>query len=253
MKSQPLFKPHPDGEQYLISFAGVVLICGDTIYGDPAETTPAGRSNAMRMADRALQEAEKRGFKHTNTVWALMRRNQPNPRLRNLVQEAANLIPKDVQTTILDETMRSSSPEFSAAPLITATKHPGQHEPEVNPRFLRPGPDGIDPRFWAAGSELKRIANEQGQDAIHKPEHAHLYGQMLRFAPKALREEMDAKAKELGLLPKATHVGENGQPVFSAQQLADTHGVSVEEVERFIAQSGIDPDDLYTGPVHPLQ
>ena len=61
MKSQPLFKPHPDGEQYLISFAGVVLICGDTIYGDPAETTPAGRTNAMRMADRALQEAEKRG------------------------------------------------------------------------------------------------------------------------------------------------------------------------------------------------
>ena len=41
--------------------------------------------------------------------------------------------------------------------------------------------------------------------------------------------------------------------MFSAQQLADTHGVSVEEVERFIAQSGIDPDDLYTGPVHPLQ
>ena len=76
---------------------------------------------------------------------------------------------------------------------------------------------------------------------------------MLRFAPKVLREEMDAKAKELGLLPQATHVGEDGQPVFSTQQLADTHGVSVEEVERFIAQSGIDPDDLYTGPVHPLQ
>ena len=253
MKSQPLFKPHPDGEQYLISFAGVVLICGDTIYGDPAETTPAGRSNAMRMADRALQEAEKRGFKHSSTVWSLMRRNEPNPRLRNLVQEAANLIPKDVQTTILNEEMRNSSAEVSTSPLVTATKHPGQHEPESNPKFLRPGPDGIDPRFWAAGHELERIARMEGKEAIHKPEHAHLYVQMLRFAPKVLREEMDAKAKELGLLPQATHVGEDGQPVFSTQQLADTHGVSVEEVERFIAQSGIDPDDLYTGPVHPLQ
>ena len=252
MKSQPLFKPHPDGEQYLISFAGVVLICGDTIYGDPADTTPAGRTNAMRMADRALQEAEKRGFKHTSTVWALMRRNQPNPRLLNLVQEAANLIPKDVQTTILNETMRSASPEFSPAPLITATKHPGQHEPESNPRFLRPGPDGIDPRFWAAGHELKRIAQVEGKDAIHKPEHAHLYVQMLRFAPKDLRAEMDAKAKELGLLPQATHVGEDGQPVFSVQQLADTHGVSVEEIERLILLSGIGGDP-YTGPVHPLQ
>jgi hypothetical protein len=63
----------------------------DLAFRDPTETTPQGRTNAMRLVERFLQEAEKRGFKQTSTVWALMRRNTPNPRLANLVQEAMGL------------------------------------------------------------------------------------------------------------------------------------------------------------------
>ena len=76
---------------------------------------------------------------------------------------------------------------------------------------------------------------------------------MLRYAPKDLRAEMEAKADELGLIPKATHVKADGSPVYSKEQLAAAHGVSVEEVDRFLTQAQIDPDDLYSGPVYPIQ
>lgn len=253
MPKNPMFQPHPDGEQFIVNLAGVVLICGSTIFGDPTETSPQGRTNAMRLVERFLQEAEKRGFKHTSTVWALMRRNTPNPRLANLVQEAMGLLPNDVQAQIIASTKATASTPTPAIQLVTATRHPGQHEPETNPHLLRPGPDGIDPRFWAAGNELKRIAAEEGEDAIHKPEHAHLYAKLFRYAPKDLRADMEAKADELGLIPKATHVKADGSPVYSKEQLAAAHGVSIEEVDRFFAQVEIDPDDLYDGPVFPVQ
>lgn len=254
MSKKPMFIPNPDGsEGYLVNLAGVLLMTGDVIFGDPAETTPTGRANAMRMVERILQEAEKRGFKHTSTVWNLMRRNEPNRRLANLAQEAMDLIPKDVQGQIMQEELSNARDGACATPPLLAKKHPGKHEPESNPRFLRPGPDGVDPRFMAAGQELKRIAEEEGEDAIHKPEHAHLYAKMMRFAPKDLREEMEAKAHELGLIPKATHVGEDGQALYSVEQLANANGVSLAEMEQFIVDADIDPDDLHCGPVYPLQ
>lgn len=133
MPKNPMFQPHPDGEQFIVKLAGVVLICGSTIFGDPTETTPQGRTNAMRLVERFLHEAEKRGFKHTSTVWALMRRNTPNPRLANLAQEAMGLLPNDVQAQIIASTKAAASMPTLAVHLVTATRHPGQHEPETNP------------------------------------------------------------------------------------------------------------------------
>lgn len=92
---------------------------------------------------------------------------------------------------------------------------------------------------------------KEGKNAIRKPEHAHLFAQLHKFAPESFKQEMAAKAREMDLLPKATHVGEDGQVVFTSQQIAEKHGISVEEVERFIAHA--DLDDLYNGPVFPIQ
>lgn len=253
MSKNPMFKLHPDGEQLLINLAGCVVLAGDTIFGDPTETTPQGRTNAMRLVDRFLQEAEQRGFKHASTVWALMRRNDCNERLANLVQDAMNLIPNAMQAQIIQEVVGMANAAPPIGQLVTATKHPGQHEPESNPRFTRPGPDGVDPRFWEAGRALIEIRKREGAGATHKPEHAHLYAQVHRFAPDSFKKEMLAMAKEMDLMPKATHVGADGQVVYTTQQIAEKHGISIEEVERFIAQSGINQDDLYSGPVFPLQ
>ncbi len=252
MAKNPMFMPNPNGsDEYLVNLAGVVLLSSDAIFGDPSEATTQGRTNAMRLVERTLQEAEQRGFTQSSTVWALMRRNDFNPRLKNLVQEAVDRIPNEIQAQIIHSIRNAASAKAASHPLVTATKHPGRHEPETNPRFTRPGPDGIDPRFWEAGRALRSVAEKEGKAAIHKPEHAHLFAQMHMFAPEAFKQEMVAKAMEMNLLPKATHVGEDGQVVFTSQQIADKHGISVEEIESLIAKAGL--HDLYTGPVFPLQ
>lgn len=243
MKREPPFKPDPTQPgEYIINLAGSVLLAGDAAYGNPADTTPEGQAVAHALIERFLKVATAHGFKQADILHALLRRNQPAARLVNLTIDAMNCIPKQLRIPIIEETFGTKGMPTEQA-----------FAPDYPADATRPGPDGVDPRFWAAGHELQRIATEEGADAIHKPEHAHLYSQMLRFAPEPLKSEMRAKAREMGLLPKVTHVGEDGQAVFSAEQLAQTHGVSVGEVERFIEQAGIEPGDFYTGPVHPLQ
>lgn len=252
MAKNPIFVPNPDGsDSYLVNLAGAVLLTADVIFGDPSQTTPQGRTNAMRLVERTLHEAEKKGFVLSSTVWALLRRNDFNPRLKNLVQEAVGMIPNNVQGQIMQDLLETTRTDNPSVPLVTATKHPGRHEPETNPRFTRPGPDGIDPRFWEAGRALRTVMEKEGKAAIHKPEHAHLFAQMHMFAPESFKREMAAKAREMDLLPKATHVGEDGQVVFTSQQIADKHGITVEEVEGLIARAGL--DDLYSGPRFPIQ
>lgn len=193
-----------------------------------------------------LEQATAHGFKQSDTLHALLRRNDGGRRVMNLASDAMEAMPMDVRKRVMED-------GFKVTLRLVKEITPDRREPETNPNFVRPGPDGVDPRFWAAGHELQRIAELEGRDAIHKPEHAHLYGQMMRFAPEPLKSEMRAKAEEMGLFPKVTHVGEDGQAVFSAEQLAATHGVPVEAVHQFMEEAGIDSGDLYTGPVHPLQ
>ncbi len=251
-KKKPMFIPNPDGSDgYLITLAGCVILAGDSIFGDPTATTPEGRTNAMRMVERTLQEAEMRGFTQSSAVWALMRRNDCNPRLKNLVREAVDLIPNERQGEIMREVVSTRASAIPGVPLVTATKSPRAYEPETDPRALRPGPNGVDPRFMAAGEELERIAQRDGKDAIHKPEHAHLYMTMMRYAPPDLRAEMSAKLREKDLLPEATHVDDRGNPVYTSAQIAAKVGVPVEEIERAMENAPL--GDLYTGPVFPRE
>jgi hypothetical protein len=237
MSREPVFKLEPGGDHYLMTLAGVVLILGDTIYGNPAETTPQGRANAKHMLDRVLTEATSRGFRHADTLRALLRRNTGGARLANLAQQAVDVIPKPVQSKMMENMLRDA-PDAYVPPAIVP------HEVALGE---------VDPRFWEAGLELQRVAAEEGPEAVQKQEHAHLFTEMMRYAPEPLKSEMHAKAHEMGLIPKATYVDNNGQPVYSAEQLAETHGVTVDEVLDTIERAGIADDGLYTGPVLPLQ
>lgn len=237
MSRAPMFKLAPSGAEYLMTLAGVLLICGDVVYGDPSETTPEGRGRAKNLIDRVLTEATARGFRHAETVRALLRRNQPNARLKNLAQQAVDLIPKPFQAKIIGEIGRDTPTHVAQRAAMPAEVVAGR----------------VDPRFWEAGNELQRIAERDGKDAMHRPEHAHLLVEMMRYAPEPLKSEMRAKIDELGLIPKATHVDDNGQAVYSAEQLAETHGVTVDEIHATIERAGILPEDLHTGAVYPLQ
>ena len=108
------------------------------------------------------------------------------------------------------------------------------------------------PEFFAMLAEIDRIREEQGEEATAAPEHAELLMKMMHAAPPSYREEVEAILTEA--LPATTHVTEEGQPVYSAQQLADKLGVPIKQVEACIQRL----EDLglwgcsHTGPAYPV-
>lgn len=109
------------------------------------------------------------------------------------------------------------------------------------------------PEFFATLAEVGRIRDEQGEEAVAGPKYSELFVKLLRTAPARFKAEADNILADA--LPTATHVTEDGQPVYSAQQLADKLGVPVEEIEAGIQRMedmGLS-DGLHTCPVHPIQ
>lgn len=109
------------------------------------------------------------------------------------------------------------------------------------------------PEFFAAKEELRRIREEHGDEATSSIEHFPLLLKMMRSAPPRFMAVADAVLKEA--LPTATHVDDQGQPVFSIEQLADKFNRPVEQVEADIqrmSDMGI-TGFLHSGPAHPIQ
>jgi len=246
MKREAPFKPHPTQPgEFLINLAGAFLMAGDAAYGDPAETTPEGQAAARSLIQRFLREATIGGFKQGDTLHALLRRNQPSQRLVNLATDAMNCIPNDLRMRILEE-------EINVKGVATQERH----APDYPADALRPGPDGVDPRFWAVGQEIQRIKTEHGEHAIHQPQYGRLFAELHRYAPPELQKQMSEKARALGLLPAVTHVDGDGRPVYSLEQVAETLGTTVEELHRLTVKHADELmalGGLHTGPVHPLQ
>lgn len=254
MKREPPFKPHPTKpDEYLCNLAGSVLIAASAAYGDPAETTPEGQAVSRAFIERFLKEAATHGFKQTDTLHALLRRDQPSARVINLATDAMNCIPKDLRMRIIEEEFDTKCVPMEESP---ASAEQGPLSADYPADALRPGPDGIDPRFWAAGREIERIRAEHGEEAMLRPEYGHLFSELHRFAPPDLKKTMSDKARELGLIPETTHVDEHGRPVYSLEQIADTLGTTVGELEHMAAEHADEiaaMGGVYTGPVHPLQ
>ena len=103
-------------------------------------------------------------------------------------------------------------------------------------------------RFFELLKELK------GMDA-DTPEHTELFMQAMRCAPKQYMDAAMQATEEF--LPQATHVNEQGQPMYSVEQIAQHFGKPVEQVQddvqRLIDDGHMDASSLHTGPVYPLQ
>lgn len=109
------------------------------------------------------------------------------------------------------------------------------------------------PEFFAMLAEMARIREQQGEEAAAAPEHAELFLKMMGAAPPRYWDDAETILAEA--LPTATHVTEDGQPVYSAQQLADSLAVPIEEVEegiQHLEDMGL-LDCQHTGPVHTVQ
>lgn len=87
----------------------------------------------------------------------------------------------------------------------------------------------LHPKFVAAMESLKRIPEDQRRN---NPAASALFEQAVTYAPAPLQEIFYAKALEMGILPKATHYTEDGEPLYATTQLAQHLGISLEEANQ---------------------
>ena len=143
------------------------------------------------------------------------------------------------------EVLNELADALQAAP-ESYRQHPGMDE------WMRWAQNHTERRQHARFFELLKQLNSLDEDA---PEHTELFMQAMRCAPK---QYMDAAAEiAADFMPQATHVNEQGQPMYSVEQIAQHFGKPVEQVQedvqRLIDDGHMDASSLHTGPVFPLQ
>ncbi|WP_311221367.1 MULTISPECIES: hypothetical protein [unclassified Acidovorax] len=106
-------------------------------------------------------------------------------------------------------------------------------------------------KFLAAGRALQEFRAKHGPCYREAPESIPLFEEMLKHAPPEVYAKFLAKAKELDLVPKTKFVNDAGEPVFSAEQIAEKLGMPVANVENEIRERF--GDKVEAGNVHPVQ
>jgi hypothetical protein len=103
--------------------------------------------------------------------------------------------------------------------------------------------------FFLLLKQVGDIERELGEGASHRPEYAGLFVRLIQTAPPRYRAE--AELILAPCVPTATHVSNDGQTVYSLDQLADHLGVPVDELRKF-ADAHFDHDEVYCGTAHQL-
>ena len=83
------------GDQYLCSLAGCLLLAAGAVYGDPRETTPKGRANGRLMMGAILAAARKAGYTQGDILATLLARNERSRRVAEMAAAACDLIPRE--------------------------------------------------------------------------------------------------------------------------------------------------------------
>lgn len=91
-------------------------------------------------------------------------------------------------------------------------------------------PADFHPKFVSAMEAMDRIPEAERDD---HPDVPDLMGDLMMYAPEWLQAIFRAKARELGLFPpEPAYYTENGEPMYTTEQVANHLGLSVEEVNR---------------------
>lgn len=107
-------------------------------------------------------------------------------------------------------------------------------------------------KYTEASYLMKFIAAQRGKEVLALPEHAALWDKMVLNAPPELIEAFAQEAQAIGLIPQATHVNAQGQPVFSLEQIAKQLGTTVRELEEQLQERPELREHLHSGPAFPL-
>ena len=106
MNTKPLFTPTTDGAAYDIQPAGVLILLADTVYGDPSESSPTGRTKAKAMMGSLLAAARAGGFTQSDILETLLSRGEVSHRVKALAVEACAAAGNDAISEIF-KAMRS--------------------------------------------------------------------------------------------------------------------------------------------------
>ena len=91
----------------------------------------------------------------------------------------------------------------------------------------------VNPEFFKAFDHYKNMLKQYGEG--HPiTEQALLL--TLHYTPEHIKAEIDQKAKELSLLPPVSGYTDEGEPMYSLEDIAKHFGTSVEDAEQQLLQ-----------------
>lgn len=91
----------------------------------------------------------------------------------------------------------------------------------------------VDPEFFKAFDHYKAMLAQYGE---HHPITEQAFLLTLHYTPEHIKAEMDAKAKELNLIPPASGYTDDGEPMYRLEDIAKHFGISFEEAEHQLLQ-----------------
>ncbi|MCG2574335.1 hypothetical protein LVY74_12320 [Acinetobacter sp. ME22] len=89
----------------------------------------------------------------------------------------------------------------------------------------------VNPEFFKAFDHYKNMMKQYGND---HPITEQAFLLTLHYTPDHIKAEMDAKAKELNLLPPVSGYTDDGKPMYRLEDIAKHLGISFEEAEQHL-------------------
>lgn len=109
----------------------------------------------------------------------------------------------------------------------------------------------VNPEFFKAFDHYKAMLDQYGE---HHPITEQAFMLTLHYTPEHIKAVMDAKAKELNLLPPVSGYTDDGEPMYRLEDIAQHLGMSFEDAEQQLLQMmdnrqqvGLSNDGVLTG------
>ena len=91
----------------------------------------------------------------------------------------------------------------------------------------------VNPEFFKAFDHYKNMVKQYGDD---HPITEQALTLTLHYTPEYIKAEMHQKAKELSLLPPVSGYTDEGEVMYSLEDIAKHFGMSIEEAEQQLSQ-----------------
>ena len=103
----------------------------------------------------------------------------------------------------------------------------------------------VNPAFFTEFDKYKRIVEKHGEDSEQALDQ---FMKVFELSPESLKQEAHAKAIELDLIPKPSAYTDDGQPLYSATDIAAKLGIDENEMIARLDELGI-----YQGNINRIQ